>query len=433
MAFLALSIFTGSYILFSRDEVDLSEITGDAETEQSSGPSVDEADDLNNRRSLSELFAIPSDNRKKIRIQRGDNIEKILVRAGAKSDEAKEIGEAARKVMDSASLKSGQRAEIVTEFNPVARPYIRELNVKLATNKELIIKRDNSGNLLAEMNVVPVEKELYYASSVIKGSLFETAVKMNIPFSKMNDLVQAYSYDIDFQRQIKAGDKFSIIIERMQNAKGEVVGYGNILYSSLVLSGDNNELYYHVAADGDGEYYDAKGNSIKKALLKTPINAAKITSGFGMRRHPVLGYSKMHRGVDFAAPTGTPILAAGDGKVVFMGRKGGYGNYLKIAHNSDFSTAYAHISRFADGIRNGAKVKQGQVIAYVGTTGMSTGPHLHFEVVQGGEQVNPLKVKMDAGNKLSGKELAEFKARKAAVDSYVASIAKDSNVASNSR
>jgi murein DD-endopeptidase MepM/ murein hydrolase activator NlpD len=208
-----------------------------------------------------------------------------------------------------------------------------------------------------------------------------------------------------------------MLVESYYDEDGKKVKDGAVLYSSLSLRKKKIETYIHYL-DGKVEYFDAKGDSIRKSLLRTPINGARVSSGFGVRRHPILGYSKMHKGTDFAAPTGTPIIAAGNGTITYVGAKGGYGNFVQIRHNQDYSTAYGHASRFARNIRNGTKVKQGDVVAFVGSTGRSSGPHLHFEVIYKGNQINPASVKSVSGIKLSGAELTKFRSRKSEIDRY---------------
>ena len=232
-------------------------------------------------------------------------------------------------------------------------------------------------------------------------------------------MINLYSYDVDFQRDIKIGDKFEILVESFYTQDGKKVRDGDILFSSLSLRKRSKpiDIYMH-KIDGNTKYYNSKGSSNRKTLLRTPINGARVSSSYGMRRHPVLGYSKMHKGIDFAAARGTPILAAGDGKITYYGRRGGYGNFVRIKHTKEYSTAYAHASRFVKRLRRGSKVKQGQVIAYVGTTGRSTGPHLHFELLKRGKAVNPSKVKATSGSRLRGKKLKFFKETKSRINKY---------------
>ena len=232
----------------------------------------------------------------------------------------------------------------------------------------------------------------------------------------MSEVIKAFSYDVDVQRDIQPGDLYGVVYERFEDEDGNLARTGDVLFASMTLSGKAIGIYRYTDRDGFTDYYDQDGHSLRKALLKTPIDGARISSGFGMRKHPILGYSKMHKGIDFAAPSGTPIYAAGNGTIVKIGRNGGYGNYVKIKHANGYATAYAHLSKFAKGLKNGSKVKQGDVIAYVGSTGRATGPHLHYEVMVSGSQVNPKDVKLPTGTTLTGKELALFETRRNEID-----------------
>jgi murein DD-endopeptidase MepM/ murein hydrolase activator NlpD len=247
------------------------------------------------------------------------------------------------------------------------------------------------------------------AEGAIYGSFYQSAMNAGVGSRILNKAIKALSYDIDFQRDIKRGDKFVILYDAVAKGSKVLESY-EPKYIKLTLRKREVEIFI----DGD-EYFYRDGSSAKKSLLRTPIDGARITSGFGMRFHPILGYSKMHKGTDFGAPTGTPIYAAGNGTVEKAGYNGAYGNYVRIKHNATYSTAYAHASRIAPGIKAGKTVKQGQVIAYVGSTGRSTGPHLHYEVLQKGAQINPASIKIDFGNKLTGKALANFKAKQAKI------------------
>ena len=245
----------------------------------------------------------------------------------------------------------------------------------------------------------------------------------------MNEIVRAFSYDIDFQRDIHRGDTFEVLTDRQTSASGRVGGYGAPRYAALTLEGEKYEIYRYKNADGDYAWFDSKGNNVKKSLLRTPINAATITSSFGMRMHPLLGYTKMHKGVDFGAATGTPIMAAGDGIVEFKGWKTGYGNFVVIKHNNTYETAYGHISKFGN-ISVGNRVRQGQVIAYVGMTGAATGPHLHYEVRENDTQVNPVAKQFNMASGLTGKALAAFNATRQSVLKELTSLSKPVKVAS---
>ena len=230
------------------------------------------------------------------------------------------------------------------------------------------------------------------------------------------ELIRIYSWDVDFQRDINNGDKFEILFEKLFTEKGEFVRTGNVIYGNLLLRTKKYPLYRYETSKGTIDYFDDNGRSARKALLRTPINGARLSSRYGKRRHPILGYNKMHRGVDFAAPRGTPIYAAGRGTIVKLGRNGAYGNYIRIRHGSGLETAYAHLSRFRRGLRVGARVPQGKVIGYEGSTGRSTGPHLHYEILKNSRQINPLTLKMVSGKKLTGKELKLFHSKRTKIE-----------------
>jgi len=221
-------------------------------------------------------------------------------------------------------------------------------------------------------------------------------------------MVGLYSYEVDFQRDIQPGDSFEVMYQELKNDAGERVRFGDILYASMTLSGHEVRLYSYVDGNGDTDFYNQKGESYRRALMRTPINGARLSSGYGKRKHPILGYTKMHKGIDFAAPRGTPIFAAGNGTIDKIGRNGGYGNYIRIRHNDSYETAYGHMKGFGQGLEQGLRFKPGDVIGYVGTTGRSTGPHLHYEILKNNAQVNPIRVKMPSGKTLEGKELKTF-------------------------
>lgn len=359
-------------------------------------------------------------------IRNGDTLLKILADVGAQEQDVFSILNALKKIKFSQSLNIGsvisityrsQNNEEAPDSKENNKVVISNVTIPSSVEENIVITRKNDGGYDArELKI----KLLRYNSryfGVIKNGLFVDGVESGISPNSMMNMINLYGYDVDFQRDIHSGDKFEMLVESFYDENGKKVRDGNVLYSSLMLQNRKIEIYMH-KVDNRVEYFDSKGNSVRKSLLRTPINGARVSSGFGMRRHPILGYSKMHKGVDFAASTGTPILAAGAGTIIYMGIKGGYGNYVQIKHNNDYATAYGHASRFNKKFRNGAKVKQGDVIAYVGTTGRSTGPHLHFELLYKGSQVNPAKVKATSGIKLVGKELVRFEASKNEIDKY---------------
>ncbi|RYE12538.1 MAG: M23 family metallopeptidase, partial [Rickettsiales bacterium] len=288
----------------------------------------------------------------------------------------------------------------------------KSLKIKVSQDREIEIYKNESNDFDIKNIIISFNKNLIRVKGKINSNFLSTANSLDIPIKALKEMVQAYSYDVDFQRDIQAGDEIDVFYEKFYRENGEFSHNGSIVYSSLLLSDRKLELYRYKDKDGKIQYYNGNGLSICKELLKTPINIVKISSGFGLRKHPILGYTKMHKGVDFAAPIGTPILAAGDGTIEEIGRKGNYGNYIRIKHKGGYATAYAHASSFNRNLRKGSSVKQGEVIAYVGNTGMSKGAHLHFETIIDGKQVNPIKVKMSSNTKLVSNELTEFNKHK---------------------
>ena len=254
-------------------------------------------------------------------------------------------------------------------------------------------------------------KVLVYKETIISNSLYSSAVNIGIKPNIIIEFARIYGFQIDFQRDIWKNDSFQIIYETFLDSNNKVIETGNIIYANLILQGNENNLYIFKTKDGN-EHFDAAGKSVRKSLMKTPINGARLSSSFGMRKHPILGYNKMHRGTDFAAPEGTPVMASGDGKIIRARWCGGGGNCIKIKHNSTYSTVYAHLKNFARGIKEGKKVTQGQIIGYVGSTGMSTGPHLHYEVIINGKKVNSQKLKLPSGKVLKGNERKLFEVSK---------------------
>jgi murein DD-endopeptidase MepM/ murein hydrolase activator NlpD len=265
--------------------------------------------------------------------------------------------------------------------------------------------------------LMPVTFENAHISAQVETSLYASALKLGATSREIEALADAFSYDVDFQRDVRAGDHFELVFERYYDDEGNTVRTGDLLFVALE-SRRGPRAFYAFLAPGDSrvDWYDADGKSARRFLMRTPINGARLSSGFGMRRHPILGYSRMHRGTDFAAPTGTPILAAGEGVVVRAGPNGSYGNYVRIRHGDGYETSYAHMSRFARGLRAGTRVRQGQIIGYVGSTGRSTGPHLHYEVMRRGAQVNPMTLRVANGRNLEGRALELFQIERQRID-----------------
>lgn len=375
-----------------------------------------------------------------IQVQKGDTLMSVLADAGIKLDEAHAATVALSDVFSPRQLKPGQPIKLTlapsgqddAEFDGSGSSELQlmalSLQPSVARNVELV--RGLDGAFTAQSTDVPLHREMARAAGSIQSSLFEAGQADGVPIEVMSEIIHAFSYDVDFQREIQPGDRYEVLYERYADGDGNLAKIGNILYASLTLSGRQLRLYRYTMADGRADWFNPKGDSVRKALLRTPVDGAKITSGFGMRMHPILGYSLMHKGVDFGAPIGTPIYAAGDGVIQQIGPFSSYGNYIRVKHTSQYATAYGHISRFAGSLHVGSRVRQGQVIAYVGMTGRATGPHLHYEVLVNGKQINPQSIKLPTGEKLQGKELKTYLTLVANIDKQRRDLAQSGVVAS---
>ena len=264
-----------------------------------------------------------------------------------------------------------------------------------------------------------------YKAGQITSSLYEAALEADLPLDVLMRLIRIFSFDVDFQREVQPGDHFAVLYQDVRNETSLKVRNGEIVWASMTLSGTKLEYAQFLQKNGFLEYFDRKGRSVKKTLMRTPIDGARLSSRYGKRRHPILGYTKMHRGVDFAAPKGVPIMAAGNGVIETIGHNGAYGKYIRIRHNSAYKTAYAHLARYKRGLKKGSRVRQGSIIGYVGSTGRSTGPHLHYEVIKNGRQTNPMSVRLPAGDKLKGNELNRFLAIWPALDERITAAEGD--------
>lgn len=346
----------------------------------------------------------------------GEDLLDILAEQGVGEAEAEAAAKALRRVYDARRLKAGQ--QVILTLAPslegrLGEEHNRLLDLTLSPSAEVDhqVTRTAAGFVASSIER-PLTRHLVYREGSINGSFFGAGKRAGVPFTMLTSLVKAFSYDVDFQRDLRAGDRFELAFEAYVNDRGQVASTGKVIYGALELSGRRKEIYRFTPKSGNSDFFNDKGESVRKALLRTPVDGARISSGFGMRRHPILGYSKMHKGIDFAAPRGTPIFAAGDGVVEIAKWNGGYGRYVRIEHGRGYKTAYAHMTRFARGIRSGKRVRQGQVIGYVGTTGRSTGPHLHYEVLYNNKQINPVKVVQLPGDKLDRADREKFEAMK---------------------
>jgi len=350
-----------------------------------------------------------------VEVQKGDTLLDILLGSGIKSDEAAAAIDALDSLFKPRDLKPGQAITLALDRQSGGEGdggvQLASLSLDSSVERNVVVKRDDNGGFVAAAIVHPLQLQDTLASGVIDSSLFEAGQDAAVPVEVMSQVIKAFSYDVDFQREVQPGDRFEILYERYEDEHGRLARPGNVLYAALILSGTTKEIYRYEPQDGVADFFNAQGESIRKDLLRTPLDVIRISSSFGMRRDPILGYSRMHRGVDFAASMGTPIFAAGNGIIARIGPVNGYGNYIQIKHNPQYATAYGHMSRFASGLRIGSKVRQGDVIGYVGMTGRATGPHLHYEVLVNGSQINPMSVKL-TGHKLDGKDLRLFEAMK---------------------
>ena len=349
----------------------------------------------------------------KHKIKSGETFDKILESYSIEKSEIIKIKNSLKKKINLNKLKTKQ----VINFNlDKTNNKIEEFTYQVSNTQKIYLKRNvKDDNFSEEIVLIKLDKKIIYKEDLITQSLYRTAVDQKIPANTIVEFARIYGFQVDFQRDIRKNDKFQIMYEIFLNEKKEIIETGEILFANLNLSGQDNNLYYFDNKGSEG-HYDKNGKSVKKALMKTPINGARLSSPFGMRKHPIDGYNKMHRGTDFAAPMGTPIMASGDGVIKKAGWCGGGGNCVKIKHNSTYQTIYAHMSKFARGIKPGVRVKQGQIIGYVGSTGKSTGPHLHYEVIVNGKKVNSQKLKLPSGKILKGEERKLFETKKIKLD-----------------
>ena len=341
----------------------------------------------------------------------GDTPLKLLARIGVAPQDAQAAVRELSTVWNPRDLKAGQKAAVFVQDDRLL-----SFRLALAPDHEIVVARDYQGNFVAEDQDRPTREVATLGTGTIQTSLSGAASRAGVPAGVLGEMIAAFSYDVDFQREVRPGDTFTVLYRRIHDEFGQPTGLGRLVYAEMVLSGTRLRLYRYTPEGGEPGYFTAIGENIKKPLLRTPVDGARLTSGFGMRVHPVLGYSRMHRGVDFAASIGTAVYAAGDGVVVHAGRVSGYGNYVEIEHNQQYATAYGHLSAFARGLHDGERVRQGEVIGYVGMTGLATGPHLHYEVHYQGAQIDPLSVRMPSLTRLAGDDLKAFQASRDAIE-----------------
>ena len=346
-------------------------------------------------------------------IENNDSVEKILKKFKIKKDDIKNISLKLKQKKLSNIYSGKELSLILKKLNDGSNTVV---NLKFPVSNTISIEvRKIEDNFLIKEKILKLNKKEIVVKNVINNNLYSSAVEKNIEPNIIVEFARVFGFEVDFQRDIRKGDWFEIYYEKFEDDNGKVRDTGKIIYASMKVNGEEINLY-NFKYNNYEEYYDIKGKSITKSLMKTPINGARLSSSFGMRKHPILGYNKMHRGTDFAAPSGTPIMASGSGTITRARWCGGGGNCVKIKHNSTYQTVYAHMKSFAKGVKEGRKVKQGQIIGYVGSTGLSTGPHLHYEVIVNGKKVNSQRLKLPSGKILKGNEREKFELERIKID-----------------
>ncbi len=355
----------------------------------------------------------------KYTIKNNDSIERILKKYDIDNNDIKNIS-LKLKQKKLSNIYSGRELSLILKKLSDGRNTIINLVFPI-TNTSSVEVRKVSNDFIVKENILKLYKKEVVVKNKITNNLYSSAINSNIEPNIIIEFARVFGFEVDFQRDIRKGDWFEIYYEKFEDDNNKVRDTGKIIYASMYVNGEEINLY-NFKYKNEQEYYDIKGKSITKSLMKTPINGARLSSSFGMRKHPILGYNKMHRGTDFAAPSGTPIMASGSGTVTRARWCGGGGNCIKIKHNSTYETIYAHMKSFAKGIKEGKKVKQGQIIGYVGSTGMSTGPHLHYEVIVNGKKVNSQKLKLPSGKILKGEARKDFELERIKIDLKLADL-----------
>ena len=352
-------------------------------------------------------------------IKNNDTVEKILKKYKIRNEDIGEISVQLKK-KKLANIYSGRRLSLILKKLEDNTNTIVNLVYPINNTTSVEIKKFQN-NFEVKENILQLNKKEVVVKNVIKNNLYSSAVEVGIEPNIIVEFARIFGFEVDFQRDIRQGDWFEILYEKFEDDNNKVRDTGKIIYASMYVNGEEINLY-NFKFNNSEDFYDIRGKSITKSLMKTPINGARLSSSFGMRKHPILGYNKMHRGTDFAAPSGTPIMASGSGTVTRARWCGGGGNCIKIKHNSTYETIYAHMKAFAKGIKEGRKVKQGQIIGYVGSTGLSTGPHLHYEVLVNGKKVNSQRLKLPSGKTLLGEERKQFELDRIKIDLKLASL-----------
>lgn len=381
--------------------------------------------------------ALPKTVNTLVALDPGATLMQVLTDHGADRVDAYHAIAALRPVFSPTKLRSGQEIALTflttpaADDDPDAGPskLLTSISLTPDVDSKIEVQRGNDGSYTTEQIKRQLTSGFARAKGVINSSLFLDAAQAGVPAPIIVEMIHMFSYSVDFQREIHSGDAFEVFFDRKYDKNGAAVKEGDISYAALTILGKTHKLWRYKTSDGTWDYFDENGRSMKKFLMKTPVDGARISSAFGMRKHPILGFTKFHEGVDFAAPRGTPIYAAGNGKIEIAGVVRGYGNYIRIKHANGYETGYGHMNGFARGIRPGVTVHQGEVIGYVGSTGRSTGPHLHYEISFHGKKVNPLGIKVPTGTQLAGKDLKSYKTARANIMNEMAEAPELTKVA----
>ena len=356
----------------------------------------------------------------------GDTYESVLNKLDINQKERKLLLNTILNHKSLKILKINQKFKF--KFDNLSDEKIVEFKIQTDKKNEIVFYKSTENNNFTSKKIQKnFTKKLVYKETVITNSLYSSAISLGIKPNVIVEFARLYGFQVDFQRDVWKDDSFQIIYEEFINSQNKVIDTGEIIFASLNLQNTDLQLYKYEYEKNKIDYFDENGKSIRKSLMKTPINGARLSSSYGKRKHPILGYTKMHTGTDFAAPKGTPIMASGDGKVTKAGWCGGGGNCVKIKHNNTYQTVYAHMYKFGKGIKKGVRVKQGQIIGYVGSTGMSTGPHLHYEVIENGRKINSQKMKLPSGKILTGNERKKFEVSKIKIDVLKSDLIAKSN------
>ena len=354
---------------------------------------------------------------KRVSVLRNETLSSVLDRIGAPRAEANSAVFAASQLLDLRSMRPGDDVTAWLETDDAGAVRLTGISLRPEAGTQVLVSLGADGTWTPHELKAKLSSGINYISADVDQSIYQVATALGAADQQVVDFAEIFGYDVDFQREVHPGDHFGMLYETFEDERGQQVKTGNVLMAEMDGAALTKTFYRFMPTDdGVVDYFDETGQSAKKFLMKTPINGARLSSGFGNRKHPILGYTKLHKGTDFAAPTGTPIYAAGNGVIKSYGPNGTFGNYAKIEHANGYTTAYAHMSRFAKGIKRGSHVKQGQVIGYVGTTGRSTGPHLHYEVYVSGKPVNAMTLKLPTGRKLEGDMLEQFKLERARIE-----------------